>query len=768
MHQKELMKKIIDLMENDSANGRTMNDLAEALGDQSSASFKAIVKAVAELERTGKVVITSEGKFCLSKELDQIEGTFSATERGFGFVIVPDFEQDIFIPSPLTRGALDGDHVQVKVTKRANPKEGHAAEGKITAITKRKRDQFVGLYTAYDDRTRKETGYTGYVNIQDSKMKNQLIQIEGKGLRPASGHIVLVGITHFPEASGADMSGLVQKIIGHKDDPGVEILSVAYKHGIRHEFPEEVMAEVERIPSEVLAHEYDGRHDYRHEQVITIDGESAKDLDDAIHLKRLSNGHFLLGVHIADVAHYVEEDSAIDQEAFERGTSSYLIDRVIPMLPQQLSNGICSLNPGVDRLTLTCEMEIDRQGQVVNYHIAPSVINSQRRMDYATVNAILEEGRQDLRQKYQDIVPMLEGMAELHQILEQKRQNQGAIAFDSTEVDIEVDEAGKPVAIHPVERGVGERLIESFMLVANETIAAHYAQMDVPFLYRVHEHPDEKKIQNFVLFASRFGIQVRTKKGRISPKALQGILDQVKGETIEPVISMLLLRSMQQARYDTEPLGHYGLATEYYSHFTAPIRRYPDLILHRMIHQYGVRPKSKKLKKKWEKQLPEIAKQTSMAERRAVDAEREIEGIKKAEYMAQFIGEKFRGIITSLTNFGFFVQLPNTIEGLVHISSLKDDYYEYMEEHHSLVGSRTGKLYQIGQEVEVELISVNVSEGNIDFEIIENPSESAHEATQAKKRPKKRKKKDKNKKHRNSKNKKKSFKIRKYTKNRRD
>lgn len=760
--QKDLMQNILQIMSENPDQNQTMDQLNQHLGDESISMFKRIVKAVAELEHRGKIVITNDGQFRLASATSRIEGTFSATDRGFGFVMVEDLEDDIFIPAPMTRGALNGDTVVVKVTKQADPRHNKSAEGKIIEITERNQDYFVGEFKANDDKTRKEIGFIGSVKIQDNKLKNTLIQITDKGLRPVTGHIVLCDITEYPSSSGENMTGLVQKIIGHKDEPGTDILSIVYKHGIKTEFPEEVMEQVQHIPAEVLPHEYEGRHDYRDEKVITIDGLSAKDLDDAIHLKVLENGHFLLGVHIADVAYYVEENSPIDEEAYERGTSSYLVDRVIPMLPQQLSNGICSLHPGVDRLTMTCEMEINQKGKVVNYYITPSVINSYRRMDYDTVNAILDEDDQLLRKEHEDIVPMLDQMAQLHHILEEKREGKGAISFDSTEVEIEVDDQGHPVEINPVERGIGERLIESFMLIANETVAAHYTKLDVPFLYRVHEHPDEKKIQNFILFASRFGIQVRANKGRLSPKVLQEILDQVEGETIEPVISMLLLRSMQQARYDTEPLGHYGLATEYYSHFTAPIRRYPDLILHRMIHQYGTRAQSKKLKKKWADLLPDIAEQTSMAERRAVDAEREVDSLKKAEYMADKIGQKFTGLITSLTNFGFFVQLENTVEGLVHVSTLKDDYYEYLEEHLTLVGSRTGKTYQIGQEVEVELVGVDVTQANIDFEVVEKPTAQDKDTKPKRKLSKRKKNKtNKNRKKKKSKKNKPKFKIKK-------
>src|SRR5699024_2924903 len=402
---------------------------------------------------------------------------------------------------------------------------------------------------------------------------------------------------------------------------------------IEPEFPKEVLAEVEEMPDVVLPEEMEGRKDLRGQKIITIDGEDAKDLDDAINVEVLENGNYFLGVHIADVSHYVQEKTALNETAYERGTSSYLIDRVIPMLPQKLSNGICSLHPNADRLTLSCDMEFNHQGKVVNYDIYPSVISSYRRMSYTEVNRILIDEDPAMMKKHEDLVEMFHLMEELHTILEKKRVNNGAISFDSTELDFEVDEAGKPLAIHLVERGIGERMIESFMLAANQTVSEHFSKRELPILYRVHEQPDEAKMQNFLEFASALGMHIKGTKERITPKTLQSVLDEVAGKPYEQVVNMLMLRSMQQARYDVQPLGHYGLAAEYYSHFTAPIRRYPDLILHRLIHYYQEEGTDKKSKEYWAEQLPEIAEHSSMAERRAVDAEREVEDLKMAEYM---------------------------------------------------------------------------------------------------------------------------------------
>ena len=476
----------------------------------------------------------------------------------------------------------------------------------------------------------------------------------------------------------------------------------------------------------LLPEEMEGRKDLRGQKTITIDGDDAKDLDDAINVEILENGNYFLGVHIADVSHYVQAGTPIDEEAYDRGTSSYLIDRVIPMLPQKLSNGICSLHPNADRLTLSCDMEFNHRGEVVNYDIYPSVISSYRRMSYNDVNGILMEQDQELREKHEDLVQMFEQMEELHTILEHKREKNGAISFDSTELDFEVDQAGKPVEIHIVERGIGERMIESFMLSANETVSKHFSDKQLPFLYRVHEQPDEAKMQNFLEFTAALGVRVKGKKDTITPKVLQSVLDEVAGEPYEQVVNMLMLRSMQQAKYDVEPLGHYGLATEFYSHFTAPIRRYPDLMLHRLIHHYQEEGTDKRTRDHYAEILPEIAEHSSQAERRAVDAEREVEDLKMAEFMFDKVGTEFEGKITSITNFGMFVQVLDAVEGLVHLSTMKKDYYEFNQRGMILVGQRTGQVFRIGESVNVKLISVDLDRYDIDFEIIEPTSDKTN------------------------------------------
>ncbi|RAN57882.1 ribonuclease R [Dolosigranulum pigrum] len=717
----QFKQAIIDYIEQDNRESIEVNDVTNKFNNHDSAQFKRQVKALAALEREEKIEMLGDGRLRLKRLPDSLVGTFSGTDRGFGFVMVEDEGiDDIFVPAKATKLAFDGDTVEVEITEAPDPSGGRSAEGKITRIIERKTEQVIGEFIPYTDDEIADYNLYGYVKAKLKKGPEHIIQIEMNGLNPTRGEIVSVDITHYPAYKGEDMRGVVTETIGHKDEPGIEILSIVHKHNIRSEFPDEVLAEAEQVPDQISAADLKGRRDLRGQQIITIDGADAKDLDDAVTVERLDNGHFQLGVHIADVSHYVREDSALDKEAFERGTSSYLTDRVIPMLPQRLSNGICSLHPKVDRLTLSCEMEINQQGNVVAYDIFPSVIRSVERMTYEAVNHILEEKHPQTRKQYQSLVPMLEEMAELHHILEQKRRHRGAIDFDSDEAKIIVDKDGKTIDIELRERRVGERLIESFMLAANETVSEHYSKADLPILYRVHEQPDESKMKRFLEFITTFGLTAQASKDSITPKDLQGVMDRIKDEPYEAVISMLLLRSMQQARYDVDPIGHYGLGADYYSHFTSPIRRYPDLILHRLIHYYDEVGRSQQDKKRWESRLPDIAKHSSEAERRAIDAERETDELKKTEFMADKVGQEFMGTIISITGFGMFIQLPNTVEGLVHVSMMDDDYYRFDEDHLVMIGERTGKVFRIGQPIKVKLMRADVEEVQIDFSIVED------------------------------------------------
>ena len=593
------------------------------------------------------------------------------------------------------------------------------AEGKVVEIRKRATTQLAGEFVAYTDDEINETDLYGVVIPKDKKLNQFKVYAAAEGIRPVDGSIVMVELTHYPEKNYAtSLEGIVKQVIGHKNDPGMDILSIVVSNGIPTKFPDDVLAEADQVPDTINEKDLVGRRDLREQLIVTIDGEDAKDLDDAVTVKKLANGNYFLGVHIADVSNYVTEGSQLDREAYERGTSVYLTDRVIPMIPQRLSNGICSLNPHVPRLTMSCEMEIDPNGQVVSYDIFPSVIQTTERMTYTAVNQILEEQDEQVMERYKQLVPMFQEMQELHQILEEMRIRRGAISFEDREAKILVEPDGQPTDILLRSRGVGERLIESFMLAANETVAEHFNKRNFPFIYRIHEQPKEEKMQRFFDFASALGIVVRGTKGTITPKDLQKVIENVEDKPESAVINTMLLRSMQQARYSEDNFGHYGLAAEYYTHFTSPIRRYPDLIVHRLIRSYGQDP-SEANQTYWENELPEIAEHSSKMERRAVEAEREVDAMKKAEYMMDKVGEEFEGIISSVVKFGLFIELPNTIEGLIHINELKQDYFHFIENHLALVGERTGLTFKIGQKVRVKVIKADPEERAIDFELID-------------------------------------------------
>lgn len=552
--------------------------------------------------------------------------------------------------------------------------------------------------------------------------------------------MVQVDVTGYPsvEAPG-QMLGIAKQVLGNKNDPGVDVLSIVYQHDIKTDFPEEVRLQSEAIPDTVLESDKLGRKDLTDQDVVTIDGDDSKDFDDAVNVKKLANGNYYLGVHIADVSYYVTEGSPLDVEALERGTSTYLTDRVIPMLPFRLSNGICSLNPDVERLALTCEMEINEHGVVVDHKIFPSVIKSTARMTYKNVNKILTDQDADLRAQYERLVPMFETMSELHEILLKKRHNRGAIDFEEDEAKIIVDENGKAIDIELRQRGLSERMIESFMLAANETVAEHYSTANAPFLYRIHETPDADKMKNFFEFITAYGIQAHGSSKKVTPMMLQEVLTQIEGQPEQPIITTMLLRSMQQAHYSDESLGHFGLGAEFYTHFTSPIRRYPDLMVHRLIHSYATNGMTIEEKEKWAPKLQPIAEQTSLEERRSIDTEREVVDLKKAEYMLDKVGNEYDAVISSVTSFGMFIALPSTVEGLVHISQMKDDYYSFVESQLALVGERTHKMFRIGQPVRVKVANVDLDAHSVDFELLageEVPLASAEILSKIEARPK--------------------------------
>jgi ribonuclease R len=700
--------RLLTYMKDEAYKPLSVQELEQAFGIEDSASFKDFVKALVVMEEKGLVVRTRSNRYGLPDKMNLVRGRLTGHAKGFAFVI-PDEPgmDDIFIPPNETNTAMHGDTVLARVSTTTS---GQRREGTVVRILERGIQQIVGTYT--------ESKHFGFVIPDDKKFASDIFVPKSAAMGAVEGHKVVVKLTTYPEGRKS-AEGEVIQIIGHKNDPGVDILSVIHKHGLPMEFPQDVVQQAIDTPESIDESELKNRRDLRNEVIVTIDGADAKDLDDAVQVSKLENGNYTLGVHIADVSYYVHEGSPIDLEAADRATSVYLVDRVIPMIPHRLSNGICSLNPKVDRLTLSCTMEINPEGEVVKHEIFQSVIKTTERMTYSDVKKILVDRDEELLKRYEPLVPMFEMMEELAAILRTKRMNRGAIDFDFKESKVLVDDEGKPTDVVLRERSVAERLIEEFMLAANETVAEHFHWMQVPFIYRIHEDPKEDKLRRFFEFITNFGYIVKGTANEVHPRALQEIIEEVQGKPEEMVISTVMLRSMQQAKYDADSLGHFGLSTEFYTHFTSPIRRYPDTIVHRLIRTYLIEGKlDETTKAKWDAQLPEIALHSSKMERRAVDAERETDELKKAEFMADKIGVEYDGIISSVTNFGLFVELPNTIEGLVHVSYMTDDYYRFDERHFAMIGERTGNVYRIGDEITIRVVKVNKDERAIDFEIV--------------------------------------------------
>lgn len=720
MSKKELAIKILGYFEEEPNAKYSVQQLVDKLAMTGPGQFKFVVQALAQLEHEQKIKLDDNDLFSLIQvqQLPHFTGVFHASDRGFGFVTVDPESPDFFINPTQTNGALNGDEVEVEMTNPGNPTQGKSPEGRIVNVLERALKQVVGEFK-YLEEGNKFANVIGTIHLKDKKLSAYRFLVEDKGLHPVEGEVVLADITAYPDvALPGILKGVVTKVIGNVNDPGMDILQIVYKHDIPTEFPTEVMQEVELIPDHVTDNDRQGRVDLTEQKLVTIDSIESKDLDDAVNVWKLANGNYHLGVHIADVSHYVRPGTALDAEAFERGTSVYLTDRVIPMLPHKLSNGICSLNPQVERCAMTCEMEITPEGEVVKHKIFPSIIKSTQRMTYVDINKILEAHDEKTRARYEELVPMFEDMAQLHKILLKMRKRRGAIEFEDTEAKIIVDEQGHPIDIQLRERGTSERMVESFMLIANETVAQHYNKLNVPFVYRIHETPKPEKITAFFETLACFGIEVTGKKSEINAKMLQGILKKVAGKPEEAMISTLMLRSMQQAKYSPQPLGHFGLAASDYTHFTSPIRRYPDLMVHRLIRFYDENGISQQAQDKYRSKLEEITTHSSQMERRAIDAERDTDAMKKAEFMANHVGEEFDAVVSSVTKFGMFVSLPNTVEGLIHISEIKGDYFEFVEKHLALVGRKTKRTYRIGQEIRVKLTNVNVDQKEIDFSLL--------------------------------------------------
>jgi ribonuclease R len=684
----------------------TFEELAEALG-YGERQLGALRKTLAEMESAGEIIRTRTERYGAPERMNLAVGRLQGHPKGFGFLI-PDRAgiEDVFIGREGLNGAWHGDRVIVRLSPPTRA-DGRM-EGEVIRILVRANQRVVGTYDA--------TRHMGFVSPDDRRLTEDIFIPKGATNGARHGEKVVVQVVHWGD-SRRNAEGRIVERLGMKGEVGVDILSVIRKHGLPEVFPPRVLAEAESIPSEVTPeaiHE-PGRVDLRDWTIVTIDGEDAKDLDDAVSVEQLGEGRWRLGVHIADVAYYVKEGSALDQEAYKRGTSVYLADRVIPMLPPRLSNGICSLNPHVERLTLSCVMEINREGMVVKYEIFPSVIRTTARMTYSKVNQILD-GDPAAIEEYRSLVPLFLEMRALMEVLKRKRDRRGAIDFDLPEAKVKLNEQGWPVEIRRIDRGLGERIIEEFMLVANETVAEHLLRYEAPTLYRVHEEPATDKLVGLKDFLGLFGYTLRLPRdGKVTPKQFQEVTHWAQGRTEENLINHVLLRTMKQAVYSERCLGHFGLAADYYCHFTSPIRRYPDLIVHRTLRALMAGELTERLRSRWDKKMPEMGRHTSERERAAMEAERETVELKKAEFMSDKVGEAFEGIISGVTQFGFFVQLPNTVEGLVHVSTLTDDYYHFHDRIYALVGERTRRRFRLGDRVVVTLRHVDVETRQIDF-----------------------------------------------------
>lgn len=659
-----------------------------------------LMEVLDSLVADGTIGVSKKGKY-MKPENVALVGTFESTSRGFGFVVIPDREDDIFVKANDTMNAFYHDKVKVVITTEKNG--GKRAEGKIVAIVEHEIKEVVGTF-------QKNRTY-GFV-IPDNAKINCDIFIPQEFMNGAvEGSKVVASISDYGSQS-KNPQGKVTEVLGHIDDPGVDIMSIIKAYDLPVEFPESVKKAINDIPDVVSEKDKAGRVDLRNVQMVTIDGEDAKDLDDAVSISK-EGPVYHLGVHIADVSHYVTEGSALDKEALKRGTSVYLVDRVIPMIPHKLSNGICSLNQGEDRLALSCLMDIDEKGNIVGHRICETVINVDRRMSYTSVKKILVDNDTNEIMKYKELVPMFHMMEEVAELLRKKRFARGSVDFDFPESKIILDENGHPTDIKPYDRNVATKIIEDFMLAANETVAEDYFWQDMPFLYRTHENPDPEKMRKLATFINNFGYTLRITDD-LRPKEIQKLLSEIEGSDAENLISRLTLRSMKKAKYTTECVGHFGLAAKYYCHFTSPIRRYPDLQIHRIIKENLHGGLSPKRAAHYDAILPDVAVQTSAMERRAADAERDTDKLKMAEYMEQFVGETFDGVVSGVTAWGVYVELPNTIEGMVSINNMKG-FYTFDEEHYEMVGELGNRSYKLGQKVKVVVIGTDKILRTIDF-----------------------------------------------------
>lgn len=701
----ERKKLVLDLIKDDAYKPMKIKEIATML--QVKADDREILEEVLnQLIKEGKILKTKKGKYVLPERVMMIVGKFIANPKGFGFVEIEGENEDLFIPGKYVNGAFHGDQVAVRLLKGAEA--GKRREAEVVEILSRGKSEIIGTY----QRSRN----FGFVIADNKKISKDIFIPKSGELGAVNGDKVVVKITSYGD-DDKKPEGEIIEIIGNITDPETDILAIVRDLDIPTVFSDEVKKQAEEVPQEVSEVEIKNRLDLRALQTVTIDGEDAKDLDDAITIEK-KEGYYTLGVHIADVTHYVTENSPLDKEALKRGTSVYLVDRVIPMLPRKLSNGICSLNQGEDRLALSCIMDIGPKGNVLSFKTAETVIHVDRRMTYTNVKKILEDHDEAVTAEYSDFLDMFKNMEDLAGILRKKRKERGSIDFDFPEAKVIMDEKGVPIDIKPYERNVATKIIEEFMLLANETIAESFFWQQIPFVYRTHEEPDPEKIRNLAAFIYNFGYHIKG-KDQIHPKELQKLLIDIEGKGEEIIISRLTLRSMKKAMYTISNDGHYGLATKYYCHFTSPIRRYPDLQIHRIIKDAINGRITPERTEHYEKILLGVAKQSSENERRAEEAERETEKLKKVEYMQERIGNEYEGVISSVTSFGLFIELPNTIEGLVHVTSMTDDYYNFDKDHYCYIGERTGKIYRIGDVVKILVVDADKTQRTIDFELVE-------------------------------------------------
>jgi ribonuclease R len=672
-------------------------------------SFSRQIKALAD---RGELVRIRGNRFGLPEKMDLVVGRLTANPAGFGFVVPEhagrDDEKDVYIAAANLTEAMHGDRVVARIERRTEK----GFEGRIVKILERSQQAIVGRFEA-------DSGGRGYVVPFDRRVLADVQVSAGEGIPAEPGQMVLVEITRWPTATRGPMGRIVE-VLGRIDEQGVDTRIVIRKFHIPDEHSEEAVEEARRLGSSVKERDVRGRTDFRSTTTVTIDGEHARDFDDAITIERLANGNYWLGVHIADVSHYVREGSALDEEAYERGTSVYFPERAVHMFPSELATGLCSLNPNVDRLVQSCLMEVDKKGQVRRYEMHDGVINSDARMTYTAVNAILTDRDGETIERHRDLVPMFDQMHELFEILHARRRRRGAIDFDLPETEVVLSEFGEIEAILPSERNIAHRIIEEFMLLANETVAAHLDERAMPALHRVHEAPDLKKVAEFEAFITTLGYSLALSGATPRPKDFQRLIDRMKGTPEERPIAALMLRTMQKARYDAASLGHFGLAAEHYTHFTSPIRRYPDLVVHRMLRESRGGPVAEPRRAELEEELPEIARHTSEMERRADEAERELLQWKKVRFMADKVGDEFEGYITGVAPFGLFVELvEHFVEGLVHVSSMADDYYRFVEQQHVLRGENTRKIYRLGDKVTVQVVKVDLERRQVDLGLSE-------------------------------------------------